>query len=352
MAGLTKLIAMLLLSGTAVSPSVDECARKMKATWDDVPPFQADYHSLIWHVDGDARTLDWDALGRLQPPQSRNEANHGWFSVYPTWFSYRYIREGTVFDISEYPTEVRVNGSRCFKYNRFIGTVYEQIPRDEEMRQGWIAHYMLVTWQLDFVRRLNPGPKLSRYLLPTALGQKGYRFAGEADIDGLKCVHLELPGQDDLWLAPSRSWNCVRRQFKLHEGPDGQQLWSISRQWDFALVRGRYMPKRVVAVQQFTKHRMAIHRLEVSEYQEIPDEPPVPPRVSGSIWMTADFGNGSRHVEFVPGESRNTLDELLARLRKRIAQPSDKRWSPAIFLTFVCGCGVACVSAIVRKTLL
>jgi hypothetical protein len=322
----------------------------MEETWIAIPAFRADYHSLLWFQDGDLNALDWESLADLRPPRPKSEANHGWMCVYPTWFSYRYVRDRAVFDISEYPTEVRLNGSRCFKYNQFVGSVIEQIPRDEQMRQSWLGHYVFSAWQIDFVRRLNPSPELAQLLLPTALRQTGYRILGDAEIDELKCVHLELPGQDELWLAPSRSWNCVRRRFRPHGKPEDNEHWSLTRQWDYSLIHGRYLPKRVVVAKQVAKHRLAIHCLEVSAYEPIPNESAIPPRVRGAVWLTVNFATGKRETQIVPGTSPNTLEAIVGRLRTRMPTHSTNYWLYGCLFATVVASTIAILSAMVRKT--
>ena len=123
-----------------------------------MPPFRADFsfHS----VEVSRSAYESGTVPRWYPADGEPVIpdHEGWFSLFPTWFRYRYIQGHPRFDVTEYPLEVRWNGERAFKINPVSQTYQDVKPASELARENWTEHFLIMTWQLDFIERLRPEP--------------------------------------------------------------------------------------------------------------------------------------------------------------------------------------------------
>lgn len=315
-------LAPALLTGLGPSaeptPSVAECARVMRSVWSDMAPFRADF--TTYSIDVARSAYESGKVPRWYPADGEpvTPEHEGWMCIFPTWFRYRYIQGEPQFDVTEYPLEVRWNGERAIKINPVSQTYQDIEPVSEVVRQAWNEHFLITTWQIDFIERLRPSKASRAFLLPAALSHPDYRVAGWEQVDGIRCLRLERPDRDEIWIAPSLNWTLVRRRWRIATAPGGRALCLESRHRDFAEIHGRYLPREVWSVGDRAEGVVRLSRLRVTGYRPEPETPFEPAREPGSAWRYW------RHqvfetTELIPGGRRDHLEELLARLRDRLA---------------------------------
>jgi hypothetical protein len=305
--------------------TVSDCIREMDNVWSRMPPFQAEFAYFQEVVHDGLATVNWRKMANRDVPQTIPSANRGWIRVYPAWFSYSYIRAKTLFDVSEYPLEIRFDGQHVYKFNNVTNRVIELIPANENTRQQWINHYIFSSWQLDFVSAMRPDENLRRYLLPTALKSEGYSVVGVETQDGVECIHIVCTGKDEIWVAPRYSWNVVRRRFRQIGSRIADELWTETRQWDFVQLGDRYFPRRALIGKSETDDSTVLSSYFGLGYGFIPAEECRPARAPGARWTIIDTATGKSSDEVIPGDGGNQLDALVTRLGARFTHFEARR---------------------------
>jgi len=296
------------------TPSVAECARAMRAAWSNMAPFRADF--TIHSIEVSRSAYEAGTVKRWYPADGEPVApdHEGWMCVFPTWFRYRYIQGEPQFDVTEYPLEVRWNGERAFKINSVSQTYQDIKPPSEMVRQAWNEHFLIVAWQIDFIERLRPSAESRSFLLPAALSHPDYRVAGWEEVDGIRCLRIERPGRDEVWIAPSLNWTLVQRRWTIAAIPGGRTARLESRHRDFVEVQGRYLPREIWSAEDRAGDFVKLSRLRVTSYHPEPEMPFEPAREPGSVWRYWR-GQALESTELIPGGGRDHLEELLTRLR-------------------------------------
>ena len=109
-------------------------------------------------------------------------------------------------------------------------------------------------------------------------------MAGWEEVDGIRCLRIERPGRDEVWIAPSLNWTLVQRRWTIAAIPGGRTARLESRHRDFVEVQGRYLPREIWSAEDRAGDFVKLSRLRVTSYHPEPEMPFEPAREPGSVW--------------------------------------------------------------------